>query len=194
MACVGAGAVVAKSADSHARTIRRHGYRLSGFVVRSLAVDVSTHLGPSPAALSVHAHVTCVRARIVSADGHACTVRGNGYRPSGFIARSFAVDVSAHLGPRPAALGVHAHVACVGAGAVVARSADRHARTIRRHGYRLSGLIARSLAVDVSAHLGPRPSALGVHAHVACVGAGAVVVASADRHACTIRGHGYRVP
>ena len=86
-------------------------------------------------------------------------------------------------------------MACVEAGAVVTSSTDCHACTIRRHGYwpsrRPSGFIARSFAVDVSAHLGPRSAALGVHAHVACVEAGAVVAGSANRHALTVRGHGH---
>ena len=55
-------------------------------------------------------------------------------------------------------------------------SADRHARAVRGHRYRDPGLVSRSLAVDVGAHLGPRPAALGVHAHVPGSVAGAVVI------------------
>ena len=42
-----------------------------------------------------------------------------------------------------------------------------------------------------AANLGPSPTALRVHAHVAGVGAVAVVVGSADRHPRAVRGHIY---
>ena len=87
--------------------------------------------------------------------------------PPGVVARSLAVDVGAHLGPRPAALGVHPHVAGVmPLPSLPERCTDRHARAVRGHRYR-PRMVARSLAVDVGAHLGPRPAALRVHPHVA---------------------------
>ena len=198
---------------------------MPGHVARSLAVDVVAHLGPSPAALRVHAHVAGVSPGAVvlaSTYRHARAVRGHRYRcpnsspaaspsmsdptwvhvpplsaytrtwPAALPCASFHKRRSPRAcrprtstpttrtgrpqprrrcrrppGPKPHALRVHAHVAGVSAAAVVVGSAYRHARAVRGHRYRVPGLVARSLAVDVGAHLGPRPAALGVHPHVA---------------------------
>ena len=103
---------------------------------------------------------------ICSADRHARAVRGHRYRVPGPVCRSLAVDVGTHLGPRPAALSVHAHVAGVSAGTVVAFGADRHARAVCGYRYR-PGPVVRSLAIDVRTHLGPVPAALDVVEHAA---------------------------
>ena len=106
------------SADRHARAVRGHRYRVPGPVSRSLAVDVGAHLGPRPAALSVHAHVAgvCRRCRrCIGADRHARAVRGHRYRDPDQSIRSLAIDVRTHLGPVPAALDVDEHAADRGA-------------------------------------------------------------------------------
>ena len=121
---------------------------------------------------SEHSHVTDIvegaaDAVVLSgADRHASPVRGHRYRHPRVVDRILTVDVAANLGPRPAALRVHAHVAAVG---VVLCGADGHTRAVRRHRYSPPGRVARSLAVDVAANLGPRPAALRVHAHVAAL-------------------------
>ena len=143
---------------------------------------------------SEHSHVTDIvegaaDAVVLSgADRHASPVRGHRYRRPRVVDRILTVDVAANLGPRPAALRVHAHVAAVG---VVLGRADGHTRAVRRHRY-LSvrpAAVARSLAVDVAANLGPRPAALRVHAHMTGEGAGAaraVVQGRAYRHASAV--------
>ena len=105
----------------------------------------------------VHAHVTrSVRARIVSADGRRRTVRGNGYRPSGFIARSFA-DVSAHL-VHARRFSAYTRTWPALEPAPSLPKAPIATRTIRRHGYRLD-FVVRSLAGRTCQHLpGPSPN------------------------------------
>ena len=59
------------------------------------------------------------------ADRHASPVRGHRYRHPRVVDRILTVDVAANLGPRPAALRVHAHVAAVVASFSVAPMATR---------------------------------------------------------------------
>ena len=172
-----ADAVVLSGADRHASPVRGHRYRHPRVVDRILAVDVAANLGPRPAALRVHAHVAAVGVVLCGADGHTRAVRRHRYSPPGRVARSLAVDVAANLGPRPAALRVHAHVAGDGS-----RSSRRSLKRLSPRACRLrtsiptSRTVARSLAVDVAANLGPRPAALRVHAHMTGASGAAAVV------------------
>ena len=70
---------------------------------------------------------------VASADRHAGAVLRHRHRPPELVPSGLTVDVAAQLGPRPAALGVHADVASVGTAAVVQVSADRHARAVGGH-------------------------------------------------------------
>ena len=131
----------------------------------------------------------CHRRRSCRADRHARAVRGHRYRVPGLVARSLAVDVGPHLGPRPAALGVHAHVAGVLPLPSFPISADRHARAVRGHRYRSRMVPAASpsMSEPTWVHVPPL-SAYTRTWPAACRPS----LRSADRHARAVRGHRYR--
>ena len=137
-------------------------------VTRSLAVDVGAHLGPRPAALRVHPHVAGACRAVVPYAPIATRV------PSEDIDTEYP-EWSPAASPSMSAP-TWVHVPPLSAYTRTWPASRRRRRSHMRLSPRACrprtsiprpGVVARSLAVDVGAHLGPRPAALGVHPHVA---------------------------
>ena len=173
-----ADAVVLSGADRHASPVRGHRYRHPRVVDRILTVDVAANLGPRPAALRVHAHVAAVGVVLCGADGHTRAVRRHRYSPPG---RS-RPQPRRRCRRQPGSTSRRSQsTRARGRGHLMwSHSSHRSLKRLWPRACRLRTsiptartVVARSLAVDVAADLGPRPAALRVHAHMTGGGAGA---------------------
>ena len=148
-------------------------------VARGLAVDVGAATRPlvGDAVPFVHAHVALTVVVVARADGQHGAVGAQRNGAAADVGRGSAVDIIAAPHPSSFIPRVHAHVAGMGASAVVADCTDCQHGAVGAQRDGAAALVVRILAVDVVAALHPSSFIPRVDAHVAgVVDARAVVV------------------
>ena len=152
VARVGAGAVVEGRADGEAPAVRAQRDRSARLVGRRLAVDVAAELGPGRSIILEDPRVALAVMPLLP-NGKAPAVRTQRDRSARQVCRRPAIDVAAELGPGRAGVLEDTRLASEKTSAGVGVRPDGEACAVRAQRNRETRLVARRLAVDVSAEL-----------------------------------------